>query len=166
MLVKDTRAWQPLRDALDALEAVVFGVFLFVFFLGFVGDALIAAGTWQFFEDCQIAPRYSSTRDIVAGDTAIYSGGGNLVPEYDNCRDFLARCLQVGVARALVLPHSIRGHQDLLRRLDTRFTLVCRDLESLARVKATGTRTKEKNTPDKALYFDPERLFARCSRYG
>lgn len=166
MLVKDTRAWQPLRDALGALEADAPGAIKYVPNQGNAGDALIAAGTWQFFEDCQIAPRYSSTRDIVAGDTAIYSGGGNLVPEYDNCRDFLARCLQVGVARALVLPHSIRGHQDLLRRLDTRFTLVCRDLESLARVKATGTRAEVMFAPDMALYIDPERLFARCSRYG
>lgn len=165
MLIEDTSTWEPLKTTLKALEADARGVLKYIPNQGNAGDALIAAGSWQFFEDCQIAPQFSATRNINSGDTVIYSGGGNLVPEYDNCRDFLERCLQVGVARALVLPHSIRGHQALLQRLDERFTLVCRDLASLERVQATGTRAQIMFAPDMALYIDPQRLFAQCRYY-
>lgn len=166
MLIKDHDVWEPLKAALKRLKAVSGNALKYVPNQGNAGDALIAAGCWQFFEDSQIAPRYATTRAIGAGDTVLYSGGGNLVPEYDNCRDFLEKCLEVGVAHALVLPHSIRGHEALLKRLDTRFTLVCRDLESLARVKATGTGAELMVAPDLALYLDPERLFAHCRQYG
>ncbi|MBT9566923.1 MAG: glycosyltransferase [Thiobacillus sp.] len=165
MLIENHDVWAPLRATLKQLNAESGGALKYVSNQGNAGDALIAAGSWQFFEDSQIAPQYVTARAIGAGDTVIYSGGGNLVPEYDNCRDFLETCLQVGVARALVLPHSIRGHEALLKRLDARFTLVCRDHESLARVQATGTRAELMLAPDLALYLDPERLFAQCRHY-
>lgn len=165
MLIEDHHVWEPLQATLKQLNTVAEGSLKYVSNQGNAGDALIAAGTWQFFEDSQIAPRYATTRAIGAGDTVIYSGGGNLVPEYDNCRDFLETCLKVGVAHALVLPHSIRGHEALLKRLDARFTLVCRDHDSLARVKATGTRAELMLAPDMALYLDPERLFSQCEQY-
>ncbi|WP_082708746.1 glycosyltransferase [Thiobacillus denitrificans] len=165
MLIEELSTWEPLKTTLKGLAAGAKGAPKYIPNQGNAGDALIAAGSWQFFEDCQIAPHFASTRSICAGDTVIYSGGGNLVPEYDNCRNFLERCLEVGVARALVLPHSIRGHQALLQRLDSRFTLVCRDLASLQRVKATGTQAEVMFAPDMALYIDVERLFAQCRRY-
>jgi len=159
-------SWTLLKATLQRLNADSGASLKYVSNQGNAGDALIAAGCWQFFDDCQIAPRYTTTRAIRTGDTVLYSGGGNLVPEYDNCRDFLEKCLKVSVAHALVLPHSVRGHEALLRRLDARFTLVCRDLESLARVKATGTRAELMLAPDLALYLDPSRLFAHCKHYA
>lgn len=165
MLIKDPTLWDPLKAALKQLATAPAQTLKYVPNQGNAGDALIAAGTWQFFEDCGIAPRFTDTRALATGDTAIYAGGGNLVPEYDNCRDFLEKCLEVDVARALVLPHSIRGHEALLKRLDPRFTLVCRDRESFARVLETGTRAEVMMAPDMALYLDPDRLFTRCSCY-
>lgn len=165
MLIEDSSTWEPLKATLKRLEARAPGALKYIPNQGNAGDALIAAGSWQFFEDCQIAPQFTTTRNIGAGDTVIYSGGGNLVPEYNNCRDFLERCLEVDVAHALVLPHSIRGHEALLQRLDARFTLVCRDLASLARVTATETRAEVMFAPDMALYIDSERLFAQCRHY-
>lgn len=166
MLLNDQNVWAPLTAALKRLQTISGNRIKYVPNQGNAGDALIAAGSWQFFEDIGLAPCYATARTVGAGDTVIYSGGGNLVPEYDNCRDFLEKCLAVGVAHALVLPHSIRGHEALLKRLDARFTLVCRDRESLERVKATGTGADLMLAPDLALYLDPARLFAHCRRYA
>lgn len=165
MLVNDLSIWEPLKATLGRLAADAPGALKYIPNHGNPGDALIAAGSWQLFEDIQIAPHFSATRRIRAGDTVIYGGGGNLVPEYESCRDFLVRCLEVGVARALVLPQSIRGHESLLQRLDSRFALVCRDVASLERVKATGTRAEVIYAPDMALYLNVERLFAQCRGY-
>lgn len=165
MLVTNISAWSPLKAQIKKIAANPKKAFKYVANEGNAGDALIGTGTWQFFEDCQVAPEFATTSNIFNGDSVIYSGGGNLVPEYTNCRDFLERCLQVGVSRAMVLPHSIRGHHDLLRRLDSRFTLVCRDQDSVQRVMATGTKATVMFAPDMALYIDVQRLFDLCDSY-
>lgn len=165
MLVSEPGNWEPLKKILKDLASHAAGALKYLPNQGNPGDALIAAGTWQLFDDIQIAPRFTSVPRIVAGDKVIYGGGGNLVPEYRSCNDFLERCLKVNVTRALVLSQSIRGHEDLLKRLDARFTLVCRDIASVERVKATGTRANLVFAPDLALYVDVERLFAQCSQY-
>lgn len=164
-LVNDPQAWDGLRHALLSLQARKPARLLYVPNEGNAGDALIAAGTWQFFDDLGLAPAYAKVRDIRPGDALVYAGGGNLVPEYESCSRFLERCLQVGVDSALVMPHTIRGHEALLGRLDGRFTLVCRDQASMARVQATGTRAQVLYAPDMALYIDVQRLFAQCERY-
>ncbi len=164
-LVNDPRAWEGLRLALQALQARRPSRLLYVPNEGNAGDALIAAGSWQFFDDMGMAPVYAKVRDIRAGDALIYAGGGNLVPEYESASRFLERCLEVDVASVLVLPHTIRGHEALLARLDERFTLVCRDQDSLERVRATGTRAHVLYAPDMALYIDVPRLFEQCEKY-
>jgi exopolysaccharide biosynthesis predicted pyruvyltransferase EpsI len=165
-LVNDASAWDALRDALHALPVRQPGRLRYVPNEGNAGDALIAAGVWQFFDDIGLQPEYCNPRSLRAGDAAIYCGGGNLVPEYSNCQVFLERCLAVDVASALVLPHTIRGHEALLARLDERFTLVCRDIASMQRVQASGTRARLMFAPDMALYIDVPRLFERCETYG
>jgi exopolysaccharide biosynthesis predicted pyruvyltransferase EpsI len=164
-LVNDPQAWDGLRHALQSLQARKPARLLYVPNEGNAGDALIAAGSWQFFDDMGLAPAYAKVRDIRAGDALIYAGGGNLVPEYASCSRFLERCLEVDVDSVLVLPHTIRGHEALLARLDRRFTLVCRDQASVARVQATGTGAQVLYAPDMALYIDVPRLFAQCERY-
>jgi exopolysaccharide biosynthesis predicted pyruvyltransferase EpsI len=165
-LVNDPRAWDGLRQALAALQAKRPSRLLYVPNEGNAGDALIASGTWQFFDDMGLAPAYAKVRDIRRGDALIYSGGGNLVPEYASASRFLERCLEVGVDSALVMPHTIRGHEALLARLDARFTLVCRDQASVERVRATGTGAQVLYAPDMALYIDVPRLFKQCESYN
>ncbi|HEX3141783.1 MAG TPA: polysaccharide pyruvyl transferase family protein [Rhizobacter sp.] len=164
-LVDDAAAWDPLRDALRALVTQHDGRLKYVPNVGNSGDALIGAGTWQFFDDMGLNPPYVRMGEIRRGDVAIYSGGGNLVNEYESCARFLEHCLAVGVAGALVLPHTISGHEDLLKRLDGRFTLVCRETASLLRVRACGTGARVLYAPDMAFYIDVPRLFARCATY-
>jgi exopolysaccharide biosynthesis predicted pyruvyltransferase EpsI len=129
---------------------------------GNAGDALITAGTWQLFEDLGIQPRYARIGQIRRGDVALFGGGGNLVPEYVYCKKFLERCLRVGVRAALVLPQSVRGHERLLGRLDERFTIVCREHESLSRCRSAIGRARVELSPDLGLRVDVARLRARC----
>lgn len=164
-LVNDPHAWDGLRRALQALQARKPSRLLYVPNEGNAGDALIAAGSWQFFDDMGLAPTYGKVRDIRRGDALVYAGGGNLVPEYASASRFLERCLEVGVDSVLVMPHTIRGHEALLARLDERFTLVCRDQASVGRVQATGTGAQVLYAPDMALYIDVPRLFKRCESY-
>lgn len=165
LLVNDDHSWDGLRNALRGMVERHPGRLKYVANEGNAGDALIAAGSWQFFDDMALNPPYAQLRHIKTGDALVYSGGGNLVNEYMNCAWFLERCLAVNVAEALVMPHTIRGHEDLLGRLDERFTLVCRDTASLLRVQATGTRAKLLFAPDMALYINVPRLFATCGSY-
>jgi exopolysaccharide biosynthesis predicted pyruvyltransferase EpsI len=131
---------------------------------GNAGDALIASATWQLFDSLCITPRLSSLGAISGGDIAIYGGGGNLVPEYQDCAWFLKRCLAVGVARAIVLSHTVRGHEAVLQRLDERFTIVCRDSESLDWVRQTAPSALTVFAPDVALRLDVPALFGWCAR--
>jgi len=109
-------------------------------------------------------PAVCRRRFVSAGDAVIYSGGGNLVPEYRSCRRFLEHCLRVGVSAAIILPHTIRGYDSLLARLDRRFTIVCRDADSLQGVRNTRTRATTLLAPDMALRLDVERLERRCAQ--
>lgn len=98
------------------------------------GDALIAAATWQVFDLLGIFPQISKPAEFQQGASVVLGGGGNLVPLYSDIQRALERCLEVDVRRCLLLPHTIRGHEQLLSRLDRRFTLCCRDIPSFEHV--------------------------------
>lgn len=127
------------------------------------GDALIAAATWQLFDALSLKPRVTRIEGIGARDVAIYGGGGALVPEYPTCARFLKRCLDVNVRAAMVLSNSVRGHEHLLRRLDDRFTIVCRDAASFEHACSTACNAQVLKAPDLALRLDVEAVRARCS---
>lgn len=128
---------------------------------GNAGDALIASSTWQLFDTIGLRPRVVPAARVPKGASAIYSGGGNLTPDYHDCADFLERCMSVGVKEAVVLPHTIRGHAKLLHRLDERFTLICRDQASLEWCNSI-TRAETMFSHDLALLLDVRRLLGRC----
>jgi exopolysaccharide biosynthesis predicted pyruvyltransferase EpsI len=154
-------SWQVLETELRQLMARGRPI-RFVTNPGNAGDGLIAAGTWQLFDQLNLRPVVSKVKQVARGDIAIYSGGGNLVPEYPACREFLERCLAVGADRVLILPHTIRGHEGLLASLDERFTLVCRDTESLERVRVSAPGARVIQAPDLALCLDVRRLRESC----
>jgi exopolysaccharide biosynthesis predicted pyruvyltransferase EpsI len=159
MLIEE--GWQPLIEELSGLAA--YGKPLcYVPNAGNAGDALIAAGSWQLFDELGLTPAPTRSAELRPGDVAIYAGGGNLVSEYQECAQFLEQCLRAGVRRALVLPQTVRGHEAVLTRLDQRFTIACREDESLERVRRSGTRAKVIFAPDLALRIDVPRLLRRC----
>jgi exopolysaccharide biosynthesis predicted pyruvyltransferase EpsI len=129
---------------------------------GNAGDALIASGTWQLFDTMGLRPRVVPAGEVTRGASAIYSGGGNLVPEYQDCARFLDRCMSIGVKEVVLLPHTIRGNAELLGRLDERFTLICRDQKSLEWCNSVTKAAKTMPSHDLALLLDIGSLRRRC----
>jgi exopolysaccharide biosynthesis predicted pyruvyltransferase EpsI len=155
--------WEDLDGKLLEVSAQG-GTLRFVPNHGNAGDALIAAGAWQTFDRLGLRPVMSSIDGLQTGDVALYPGGGNLVPAYEDCRMFLERCLTSDVRAAFVLPCTVRGHRDILARLDRRFFIACRDLKSLEFVRDSGTGAQVIAAPDLALRLDVDVLKARCAR--
>lgn len=128
---------------------------------GNAGDALIATATWQCFDRLGIRPRVTRPAKLPKRAHIILGGGGNLVPRYRFIADALQTCLDKQVSRCVLLPHTIRGHEALLGRLDERFTLLCRDQLSLEHVRQHAPRAHVQLVDDMALGLDIEALQQR-----
>ncbi len=126
------------------------------------GDALIAAATWQVFDNLGISPSISKPPEFKQGIAVILGGGGNLVPLYSDTRRALERCLDAGVERCILLPHTIRGHELLLSKLDDRFTICCRDRPSFEHVVRHAPHAKAILADDMAFSMDIRALERRC----
>jgi exopolysaccharide biosynthesis predicted pyruvyltransferase EpsI len=130
---------------------------------GNAGDALIASATWQFFDAIGLKPKPARASDMRAGDVVIYGGGGNLVPMYPDAKTAIETALRVGVAHFVLLPHTVRGHEDLLSALDHRFSVYCRDIITYEHVQARAGSARLALVPDMALGIDVERLRHRVA---
>lgn len=125
---------------------------------GNAGDALIGAAMWQLFDDLQLSPQVGPASAIAPGDTVLLSGGGNLVPLYEDIAGALQLSLERGARKVILLPHSVRGHDALLRRLDDRFHLFCRDRASFEFCRATAANAQVHLSHDLACFLDTGRL--------
>lgn len=131
---------------------------------GNAGDGLIAAATWQLFEAWGLLPQVEVASTPARGDAFVYGGGGNLVPAYPDARRALEAALAVEVGTFVLLAQTIRGHEALLGRLDSRFHLFCRDVESHDHVRQHAPRAQAWLTHDLALGLDVQRLRAQPRR--
>jgi exopolysaccharide biosynthesis predicted pyruvyltransferase EpsI len=132
------------------------------------GDSLIALGTYEAFRRANITFKITGLDDDVAGKTVFLAGGGNLVPLYWDIlkayRKFFGQA-----ARIILLPHTIRGHDELLAELDERCTIFCRDAESYIHVASLNTRVEIYLEHDMACHIDPGPFLAdpeNADRYG
>jgi hypothetical protein len=131
---------------------------------GNAGDALIASATRQLLRRFDLRVReVRDTETVPDGQLILYGGGGNLVPAYAEAARFLARHHEKA-RRLVVLPHTIRGHEDLLADLGPNVTLLCRDLPSLEWVRVHAPRAVTGLAPDLALSVRPWRLWLRAGR--
>lgn len=128
---------------------------------GNAGDCLIASATWQLFDEIKLNPITLNPRDFKPNSKVILGGGGNLVPQYHATERGLMRCLEVGVNQCLLLPSTIRGHEELLGKLDSRFTIVCRDMESFKHVSQYTVGVKAFLAPDIAFNLKVPLLLKR-----
>lgn len=153
-----SRVAEELRDLRSPRRRI-----LYIANPGNAGDALIASATWQFFEDIGLKPTPARVSDMRAGDAVIYGGGGNLVPMYQDARVAIETALRVGVARFVLLPHTVRGHESLLSHLDDRFSVYCRDVATFEHVAGCSSAANHTLAPDMALGIDVERLQRRAA---
>jgi exopolysaccharide biosynthesis predicted pyruvyltransferase EpsI len=152
--LEDTTEWHPVPvDILQLMSswAATNRTVHYMCPIGNGGDALITYATYQVFHRAGVVPRPLSDALIARSskarkskpqpifDIVVLGGGGNFVPLYH----FISkRILKLSLLSKLVvlLPHTIRGHEDLLAQLGSNVQLFCRDVPSYnhAVLHATG----------------------------
>jgi exopolysaccharide biosynthesis predicted pyruvyltransferase EpsI len=90
---------------------------------------------------------------------------GNLIPAYPEIRKAIQTFQAQQAAHMILLPHTIRGNEDILSCLPTTATVFCRDPESYLHVLA-HTNADVHLDHDMAFHTDLEEFYDWCSRYS
>ena len=130
------------------------------------GDCVIQVGVYQALARAGVAFKPINLQADVTGRTVMLGGGANLTPLYRELRDallegkLLERC-----GRLVILPHTIRGNEDLLARMDGRATIFCRDPESYIHVQRHAATREVHLDHDMAVHIDVEQFYRDTARY-
>lgn len=125
---------------------------------GNAGDSLIAASTFQFLQRNGI--RYSVKRidpSLFAGRVVAYGGGGNIVGPNTYGTRFLSSIHRLA-KRVVILPHTIKGVDDLLASFGGNVDIFCRENLSYDYVRTTAARATVHLSHDMALGADVQSL--------
>lgn len=115
---------------------------------GNLGDALIAAATMQWMDTHRLPWRRLKPSD--RPDSLVYGGGGIWTPDYiANTRSILQQMQRA--KRVLILPSSFRDVPELVRILDERFVIFCREQASYTYLRAQNTGARILLDHDMAL---------------
>jgi hypothetical protein len=135
---------------------------LFVQISGNAGDAMIAHATRQLFD--RLGVDYEWVRDHrrldPRGRVVVFSGGGNLVPQYSSASRAL-RWADGRAKRLILLPHTVAGHEELLAELGPETDLICRERVSYDYVRGVVRSARCHLADDVALSLDVEATLAR-----
>jgi exopolysaccharide biosynthesis predicted pyruvyltransferase EpsI len=122
---------------------------------GNAGDGLIAAATYQLFEDLNI--KYSTInrnkKFCGAGKTIIYSGGGNLVRRGQHARNFLTQ-IHKNAKKIIILPHTIEGNEDLLASFGENSLIIAREVVTYKHLERNAKKAKIFLADDIAFSLD------------
>lgn len=134
---------------------------LFVPTTGNAGDALISHATRQMFDRLGVGYEWALDyrRLDPSGRVVVYSGGGNLIPSYSS----VARALRWANGRAsrlIVLPHTIRGNEELLAELGPETDLICREPVSYDHVRGAVRSARCHIADDLGLAIDVQATLA------
>ena len=122
---------------------------------GNAGDSLIAFATYRLFEKLGIDYRIiDNWQEFNAhGKTVVYGGGGNLAKSYREARDFI-QAHHESAHRLVVLPHTVNGHAELLRRLGNNVEILCREAVSYRYLQRQSPHLKCRLMHDLAFTID------------
>jgi len=124
---------------------------------GNAGDAMINLATYQAFRRCGCNFRMATAEEDLTGKTLLYGGGGNLVSYYSTASDFIAQW-HGKAARFILLPHTVSGHEGLLRQLGENVDLICREEVSYQYVRGLKPRCNILLMDDMAFSLDLGKL--------
>lgn len=128
---------------------------LYVANSGNAGDALIGHATFQLFD--RLGLDYVSLADYKNIDPTdrviLCAGGGNLVPLYHGT-DRVLEWAQGRARRVIVLPHTIRGNDELLAGLGPEVDLICREMLSFEAVSGAVNSAQVHLADDMAFLLD------------
>ncbi len=125
---------------------------------GNAGDSIIAAATYQCLHRLGIShtvpswPRFSAT-----GKTIFYGGGGNLVGTSTYAYARVSQ-LHKDAARLVILPHTVKDIDDLLRAFGANVTVICRERISYDYVHSFNGPYTTLLAHDMAFNLDPSPL--------
>jgi exopolysaccharide biosynthesis predicted pyruvyltransferase EpsI len=123
------------------------------------GDSLIACGTYSAFDRARVVEHQIGIEENQAGLTVFIGGGGNLVPMYKETRNAIER-LSPKAKKLIILPHTIRGNEDLLSGLGRNATIFCRDHESYKWVRALNVNCEVLRGHDMAFHIDVDKILS------
>lgn len=123
------------------------------------GDALIAAGTLQLFRRLGLTVRPIALDEDPRGGVVLLSGGGNFVPLYGDIRTAFER-FRERAKLVVLLPHTIRGHEETLQSLGSNCVLFCRDVRSYQHVLECTNLRQVHLAHDMAFNLSAEALFS------
>ncbi len=134
---------------------------------GNAGDALIASATYQLFDRCGVIYdtiseniRAIDNLDFLKDKIVMYGGGGNFVKYYKHAAIALERLHSVA-KKLIILPHTISGHEVLLKGFGSHVDLICREEVSFQYVQSVATDANVFLAEDLAIHLDIEELFGR-----
>ena len=133
---------------------------------GNAGDSAINCAAYRLFDRLGCRVEVVPADVPVArtrGRVLVHGGGGNLVPLYDAASRFIARH-HAGCTRFILLPHTIRGHEDLLGQLGANVTLLCREAGSFAHASRHAGAARVLLAHDLVFGLDPAALVAEARR--
>lgn len=96
---------------------------------GNAGDAFINLGMYHLLKSTGIEWEIGSRDGFYPNRVIVHSGGGSLIDEYPNAGTFIQRNHEICHA-FILLPHTIRGHIDLLRNLSSNCHIFAREKNS------------------------------------
>lgn len=111
------------------------GEFTYVPNPGNMGDMLIASATLQFFDRKRLPYRML---DGERADVIVYGGGGIWTKDYEEWQPWILS-LFADAKRILILPSSFNNCGMLVKALDSRFTVFCREKKSFDYLTAQKT---------------------------
>lgn len=120
---------------------------------GNADDSLVAAGEYAAFVRAAIRHTEVDFGSDVTGGIVFLGGGGNLVPPYESTKLAFERFLGKA-ARIVLLPHTVRGHEDVLQRLDATCTIFCRDVPGFEHVRTHAPYATVLLEHDMAFHVD------------
>lgn len=121
------------------------------------GDALIAAGAFKAFS------KYNITLEKIISDTdsfdptnkvIFYAGGGNLIDEYTASANFFEKSHFLA-KRLILLPHTIKGHEALLKKFKSNVLLFARENKSFEFLQSLNLACDVAIDHDLALDLEP-----------
>lgn len=141
-------------DMINFLKTYINIKFIYIPNPGNGGDSLIAAGTFQLFDNLGLNYQIGDINKKYYNETIFYAGGGNLVGLYGGCKDFLNNNLNNN-NKIIILPHTIKDVDEIVEKMNNNVFVICRDKKSYEYVYDT---IKNKDnvylSKDMAFYLD------------
>jgi len=133
---------------------------------GNAGDSLIATATYQAFNRAGIPYYIASKETNIDNQILFLGGGGNLIPLYNELRNYIIENQVLDrVKHLVILPHSIRGNEDILANMGHKVTIFCREYGSYSHVIQHVKTPYVYLAHDMATHFDIDLFDAETAKY-